>query len=496
MRTISAARFSLENDLKFDPIDVLQCPQCEGPLRRETVALVCEGCGNQTPYRDGIIDFVQDSARTKLDDIDYDQFYRISEPAARQLVENMKESAIRHWPPSLGMVIEIGAGTGGATMGIAATVQFEHLVVTDISRKMLGLCQRNLRAANLLRTHDMTFVTYGTTQKCFRSSSFDSAVGSAVLHHITDVQAFLSDLARILKPSAVAFFVEPGLRFHRALAAMLSDIVADLMREGVRYDDAAIIRMCNWIAETRCNIINQGDLEFLATREDKHLFVAEDIEELGLSSGFGESFAQPFGADPTGEATLRTYLSQSGVEQAMIDRACAAIPHHSGKYMDLLGPLDKAPTYILGFIKTEGVRPSSERESLPNAPPPVRSYLTITRKNGGPRSVLSIGGWLVSRADVKSLVVDCGSAKLSLPVWLPRPDVQFIINEAGEIPAINALCSGVAGQIEVETAGAALDIAFHALTTDGAPASWAGSLSAHSKGKRWLSVNVAASGPA
>jgi len=475
VRTISAGRFSLENDLKFDPIDVLQCPQCEGPLRREAVALVCEGCANQTPYRDCIIDFVQDSARTKLDDIDYDQFYRISEPAARQLVENMRESAIRHWPLSLGRVIEIGAGTGGATMGLAATVQFEHLLITDISRKMLGLCQRNLRAANLLRTHDMTFVTYGTTQKCFRSSSFDSAVGSAVLHHITDVQAFLSDLARILKPSAVAFFIEPGLRFHRALAAMLSDIVAGLIREGVRYDDAAIVRMCNWIAETRCNIINQGDLEFLATREDKHLFVAEDIEKLGLSSGFGESFAQPFGADPTGEATLRTYLSQSGVEQAMIDRACAAIPLHSAKYMDLLGPLDKAPTYILGFVKTEAVRPSkrktsfqSKREIIAECTTPVRAYLTVTRKNGSPRSALSIGGWLVSRADVKSLVVDCGSAKLSLPVWLPRPDVQFVMNEAGEMPAINVLCSGVAGQIEVETACGALDVAFHALTTDGA----------------------------
>jgi hypothetical protein len=83
-------------------------------------------------------------ARTKLDDIDYDAFYRINEQMARHLVVSMMQCAGERWPQSLGTVIEIGAGTGGATMGLATLSAFQHLVVTDISLKMLGLACVNV----------------------------------------------------------------------------------------------------------------------------------------------------------------------------------------------------------------------------------------------------------------------------------------------------------------------------------------------------------------
>ena len=41
-------------------------------------ALICSRCGDRVPIEDGVIDFVRGSARTLLDDIDYDDFYRVT----------------------------------------------------------------------------------------------------------------------------------------------------------------------------------------------------------------------------------------------------------------------------------------------------------------------------------------------------------------------------------------------------------------------------------
>jgi ubiquinone/menaquinone biosynthesis C-methylase UbiE len=436
---------------------VLQCPRCAGELVDRANALLCGTCGTTVPCADGIIDFVQDSARSTLDDIDYDQFYRITEVAARQVIENMAASAGALWPGSLGRVLEIGAGTGGATMGLAALAQFQHLVVTDISSKMLGLCQRNLKAAGLLRPQDMTFVTYGATQKCFQPGSFDTAIGSAVLHHITDVEAFLADLAQTLTATGVAFFIEPSLPFHRAIAGMLADTIAALIRDGVPYDHPGIIRACNWTAETRCNLLHQGDLEFLATREDKHMFDRDEIAAVARRAGFAHSAAMVGGLDPFGEQTIRTYLTQSEVEETMIGRICAELPTHWRRHMALLNPDDRTPSYVLCFSKA-----ASPHQPLPSTlsrtpspqvaaePPAIRCYLTARYQENESQPSVMVDGWCFSHADLAWLIVEHDGRTQKFPIWLPRPDVQAIINAAGEMPSLNVLCSGTLGRLAIE----------------------------------------------
>ncbi len=461
--------------LTFDPIGLLQCPHCAGRFLGRHGALTCEQCGQAVPQHESIIDFVQDSVRSTLDDIDYDTFYRISEPAARSVIKHMTASAGDLWPPSLGRAIEVGAGTGGATMGISALATFEHLVVTDISYKMLRLCQRNLQAANLLRPRDMTFVTYGATQKCFRPASFDTAIGSAVLHHITDVGAFLADLADILTPAGAAFFVEPCLPFHRAVVATLADIVAGLIRGGVAYDDPGIIRMCNWMAEIRCNLLHQGDLEFLAAREDKHMFGREGIEALAHSAGFPQAVALPFGPDPSGETTLRVYLGQCDIELQMIDRVCALLPVHAPRHMAGLDPGDQAPSYLLCFSKAETsfpqLRPrnSNALAETRTAPPLpiVHCYVTLQILEVAEQTSITIDGWCFSHADLAWLVADMDGASWKFPIWLPRPDVQAAMNIDGDAPTVNVVCSGASGGIAVDRTTDAFHVDVAVMTVDG-----------------------------
>jgi SAM-dependent methyltransferase len=222
--------------------ELLQCPHCAAKLSIAADALICSRCGDRVPIEDGIIDVVRGSLRTKLDDLDYDAFYRVNKDASLAQASTLIDQAGAWWPTTLGRTLEVGAGTGGATMGLAAKAAMSGLVVTDVSPKMLRLCQRNLQNAGLLR-RDMMFVTYGATRSCFQSGSFDTVIGSAVLHHIADFKSFLAEVSKLLKPNGRAFFIEPALPFHRGLIAALADIIAELTRDGIAFDDPGVIRI-------------------------------------------------------------------------------------------------------------------------------------------------------------------------------------------------------------------------------------------------------------
>ena len=125
--------------------DILQCPACAGKLTAAPTALICSQCGDRFLVEHAIIDFVRGSARTALDDIDYDDFYRVNKDGSYAQISSLIDQAGAWWPTALGRTLEIGAGTGGATMGLIAKAEISHLVVTDISAKMLRLCQTNLR---------------------------------------------------------------------------------------------------------------------------------------------------------------------------------------------------------------------------------------------------------------------------------------------------------------------------------------------------------------
>jgi ubiquinone/menaquinone biosynthesis C-methylase UbiE len=437
--------------------------------------LTCEECGAVILESDGIIDFVQDAARSTLDDIDYDKFYSISELNARTAIAQWKTSAGSRWPADLGCCIEIGAGTGGATMGLVAGAPFQHLVISDISLKMLRQCRVNLKKANLLRPYDMTFITYGATQKCFRPASFDSAIGSAVIHHITDVAAFLGDLAQILKPTGVAIFVEPSLPFHRAIVAMLADIVAQLIAEGVPCADPNIVYMCNWISEIRCNLLHQGDLEFLATREDKHMFSRPQITHLAQSAGFAQVAVTAHGLDASGEETLRIYLAQCKVAATMIDRVCAALPMYFQKYMAVLDPEDQSPSYLIYFSKNNSFPGNEVPLEIPAIPskqndeqlgPAVHCYLTVQIADEVAQRAVTVDGWCFSSTDLVWLVMDLDGTTQRFPIWLPRPDVQPVMNADRKVPPVNVLCSGVVGRVLLDRSTDVFDIALAVTTAD------------------------------
>ena len=138
--------------------------------------------------------------------------------------------------------------------------------------------------ADTLRTTAMTFATYSGIEACIRpmSSTLVSAPPSSTTLPMSPASWRMC--IPLLKPGGCAFFMEPNLEFHRALTRTMGDIVAELLRDqSVSEPDISL--MLNWTGEVHCNIVNTGDIEVLAEREDKHLFVGDDVRRLGESRG-------------------------------------------------------------------------------------------------------------------------------------------------------------------------------------------------------------------
>ena len=333
--------------MRLNGLHLLCCPSCGGALA-ETAdrGLICGTCRTAVARHGGIIDFVAGSASTALDDIDYDQRYAVNMAAAVHLYEVIAGAAGAHWPASFGDTVEIGCGTGGFSMAFLSRADMDHVVLTDVSVKMLQICQARLqRMRGLLRARDLTLATFSGTETCLAPAAFDTCYGTAVLHHIIDVPTVLSRIHALLKPNGRAFFMEPALPFHHALTSTMADILAVWTRD-VSVPQDQMVRMANWLSEVHCNTANSGDVEVLADREDKHQFIAEDVEAMARTAGFAVAEALPAGLDPTGAETIGVYLSQLGIDDDIFDRMRQAWPAAQQRHFEALSTRDQAPSYL------------------------------------------------------------------------------------------------------------------------------------------------------
>ena len=439
----------------MDLTEFFQCPKCQSPFANYThESLACNCCKKVFESTDGIYDFVAGEATTQLDQIDYDQFYNISD-IPTSLCSQLRTAANGRWPQSFGKTLEIGAGTGGFTMGLARDWAGQCLVVTDVSVKMLRVCRERLNRLGLLNPVSVAFASYDGKQPCIRSGSFDTCVGTSVIHHITDVELFLQDLVRVLSPNGIAFFVEPNRRYHQALSATLADIVVYLLSSGSSASDHDIILMGNLVAEIRCNLLHADDIAFLETREDKHMFIAEEIEATGFRCGFSTAEAIAIDCDPLGQSTLSVYLGQCGVTVPMATRVLALLPDYASRYMRLLSPNEQSPSYLLWFTKGQGVvqvkmpapRPDTENIPAQNGTDAamLRCWIDVNLNLEAGTLHIHVCGWCVAIPELAWLELSVAGQAFHFPIWLPRTDVFSVVQKVGIYSTVNALCCGVKG---------------------------------------------------
>ncbi|NJK94211.1 MAG: class I SAM-dependent methyltransferase [Bacteroidales bacterium] len=99
-------------------------------------------------------------------------------------------------------VLELGCGTGYFTREIVSTKA--SIVAIDISPDLLNIARKEIP------TDRVEFREENAYEMSFPDSTFDTVVGSSVLHHL-DIQRAISEIFRVLKPGGIMVFTEPNM---------------------------------------------------------------------------------------------------------------------------------------------------------------------------------------------------------------------------------------------------------------------------------------------
>ena len=448
----------------MDFLTLLRCPTCQESMRKDGDLLICNGCAERFGFEGGVADFVAGRLGTALDDIDYDTFYGVSQKNADELRHGFISALGSYWPLSFSPAIEIGAGTGYLTMALLQHEPEIALVVTDVSPKMLQLCRERLSSI-IPGSEDKTFfATYSGEEDFAKPGAFEVCFGSSVLHHILDVPAFLKHAQRILTADGVAFFLEPNLDYHVVLSESLAEAVAQLNSQGIDENDINIVIAANWICEVQQNISHLGDLEFLAGREDKHMFSRASIATLCEDAGFSHWDAFPYAYGTPARRDLEGLLRHIGVSRAMVDRIASLAWPIAERYLAKMAPRDRCQSYVIYFSKmlpADGAPPTQFSEIK------KQIFLSITMRENDGSITCEISGWALASKPIAYLKAMAGDASVKMPLTQPRLDVQRHVNGTGEFPVTYALCSGFSGSIIFQSAPDRVELRFDLVAADG-----------------------------
>ncbi len=128
-------------------------------------------------------------------------------------------------------VLEIGCGTGYFTKEIAKTNA--QVTAIDISPELLNIARQEITEPNV------SFLLDNAYDLSFKDESFDSIVGSSVLHHL-EIGKAISEMLRVLKPGGSIFFTEPNMMNPQI--ALQKNIPALKRKLGDSPDETAFFR--------------------------------------------------------------------------------------------------------------------------------------------------------------------------------------------------------------------------------------------------------------
>jgi SAM-dependent methyltransferase len=106
-----------------------------------------------------------------------------------------------HLKPGM-TVLELGCGTGSFTRELARSGA--EVFAIDVSPELLEIADANCSAPNVqYQIQNAYALTYS-------EGTFDSVVGSSVLHHL-EIEAALREIYRVLKPRGTILLTEPNM---------------------------------------------------------------------------------------------------------------------------------------------------------------------------------------------------------------------------------------------------------------------------------------------
>jgi demethylmenaquinone methyltransferase / 2-methoxy-6-polyprenyl-1,4-benzoquinol methylase len=119
-------------------------------------------------------------------------------------------------PAADGLVLDVASGTAGVALGIAARTS-SRVAGVDLTEEMLRRGQRNVAGAGMAGR--IGLVAGRGEQLPFADATFSALTFTYLLRYVSDPQATLAELARVVRPGgrvASLEFAVPRSRFWRA----------------------------------------------------------------------------------------------------------------------------------------------------------------------------------------------------------------------------------------------------------------------------------------
>jgi ubiquinone/menaquinone biosynthesis C-methylase UbiE len=141
--------------------------------------------------------------------------------------------ALGHAPGRYEQMLEIGAGTGYFGLNLLRSGIAERATAVDISPGMLEVLEATAARLGV----EVRTVRADAESLPFADASFDLVLGHAVLHHVPDLYAALSECERVLRPGGtLAFMGEPSRHGDRIaiLPKQMGMLAVPLWRRLVR----------------------------------------------------------------------------------------------------------------------------------------------------------------------------------------------------------------------------------------------------------------------
>jgi SAM-dependent methyltransferase len=190
---------------------LLTCPRCHGELRREGDDIGCVRCAAGYTVVDGVPVLIPERLS---DQHEQQRVYFDAEFAGYDdyRVENWRLSYIERIFQATGVLngqapyLDVGVGGSGATV-IEAARRGVPAIGCDLSIPGILAARRFAEAEGVAERVD--FVVCAAEALPFADASIGSASAVAVLEHLDDDGAAVSELARVLRPGALVWFTVP-----------------------------------------------------------------------------------------------------------------------------------------------------------------------------------------------------------------------------------------------------------------------------------------------
>ena len=210
-------------------------------------------------------------------------------------------------------ILDIGSGGGSSVFAAAKLLPKSHIVGSDISPQLLEKMAAFTASSDEFRDRVSAYC-FDLHKPFFRQDSFDAVIGCAILHHLVDPYAALTNVVFALKEGGKVILCEP-LEAGNLINAIIYEAVITLQREvGTSVDE----RLSKLMFAMRCDIFARLGVPevkpYTRDLDDKWVFDPTYLAGLAKQLGMKNVEVFPVMQDLTTifETTFRSFLTESG----------------------------------------------------------------------------------------------------------------------------------------------------------------------------------------